>query len=420
MTRKINRLSARSVSTATKPGLLADGGGLYLQVGSVGTKSWIFRYTGDKVDKDGNPKRGLKDMGIGPLHTISLSEARELATDCRKQVRDGIDPIEWRKALKLSEQLDSAKAMTFEQCALAFIDAHKAGWKNAKHIDQWRNTLIQYVYPIVGKLPVSAVDTGLVLKVIEPIWATKTETASRIRGRIENILDWAKVRNYREGENPARWRGHLDKTLPKQSKVQKITHHSALPYENLGSFMVNLRKITGISASGLEFLILTATRTGEVIGAKWNEIDLDNAIWIIPAERMKAEKEHRVPLSERAVLILKNLPRIVGSDYVFPGRGRGRPLSNMAFLQLLKRMGRSDITAHGFRSTFRDWAAEQTAFPREVLEHALAHLLKDKAEAAYQRRDLFDKRRQLMGAWSDYCAVEGNLDGNVTLIRGNM
>jgi len=358
-------------------------------------------------------------MGLGPLHTISLSDAREKATECRKLVLDKLDPIEARKVRNLAEQVEAAKAMTFEQCAKAFIEAHKAGWKNAKHGDQWRNTLKQYVYPEFGNLPVSAIDTGLVLKAIEPIWKTKTETASRIRGRVESILDWATVRNYRQGENPARWRGHLEKTLPKRSKVQKVSHHAALPYEEIGTFITELRANNGASASALEFIILTAARTGEALGAMWNEIDLDNAVWTIPEERMKAEVEHRVPLSDRVLSILKDLPRIKDSEYVFPGMKHGRPLSNMACLKLLERMERDSITVHGFRSTFREWAAEQTAFARGVAEQALAHTNRDKVEAAYQRRDLFDKRRQLMDAWTDYCAKDGNQKGNVTQIRTN-
>ena len=419
MTRTMNRLSARAVSTVTKPGLIADGGGLYLQVSPAVTKSWVFRYTGDKTDRQGNPKRGLKDMGLGPLHTTTLSEAREIAAECRKLVRDGIDPIERRKALKLADRLADAKAMTFEQCAEAYIDAHKGSWKNAKHASQWPNTLKQYVYPVLGTLPVNAIDTGLVLKVLEPIWNTKTETASRIRGRIETVLDWATVRNHRQGENPARWRGHLDKTLPNQSKVRKVKHHAALPYEAIGGFVATLRKTESVSALALEFIILTATRTSEAIGAKWDEFDLDNGIWIIPGDRMKTGIEHRVPLSAPALSIIENMPRIDGSDYVFPGGRHKRPLSNMACLKLLERMGHSDITVHGFRSTFRDWAAEQTAYPREVAERALAHSVRDKVEAAYQRRDLFDKRHQLMKAWADYCAIDQKQSGNVTPIRGN-
>lgn len=408
MARQVNRLSARAVSTAKNPGLMADGGGLYLQVTATGAKTWIYRFTiGGKT----------RDMGLGALHTVSLTKARESAAECRSLVRDGIDPIERRKTLRLAEMASSAKALTFKQCAEAYIEAHKSGWKNAKHADQWTNTLAQYAYPVFGGLPVNAVDTGLVLKVLEPIWQTKTETASRVRGRIECVLDWATVRNHRQGENPARWRGHLDKTLPKRSKVQKVSHHTALPYDEIGAFMADLRKREEISARALEFIILTATRTGEAIGARWSEIDLNAAVWTISADRMKAGVEHRVPLSKAALAILKNLPRIKGNDHVFPGLKPKRGLSNMACLTLLKRMGRADLTVHGFRSTFRDWTAEQTAFPREVAERALAHTVKDKAEAAYQRKDMLEKRAKMMAAWADYCAVNATKRGNVTPIR---
>lgn len=356
-------------------------------------------------------------MGLGAFHTVSLAEARDAAQHCRKLLRDRIDPIEQRKRELLKARTATAKVMTFMECADAYINAHEAGWRNAKHASQWRNTLRQYAYPIFGDLPVSAVDTGLVLKVLEPIWRTKTETASRVRGRIESVLDWATVRNLREGENPARWRGHLDKALPKPAKVRKVAHHAALPYDAMGDFMTVLRARAEVSARGLEFLILTAARTGEVIGAKWGEIDLEKGIWVIPAERMKARVEHRVPLSGATLSILKDIPKVSGSDYVFPGARQGRPVSNMVFLQLLKRMRYEDITAHGFRSTFRDWAAERTAYPREVAERALAHTTKDKTEAAYQRGDLFEKRRHLMEAWAAFCGEEVGAANNVTPLR---
>jgi integrase len=412
MPRTINRLSARTITATTKPGLIADGGGLYLQTSPAGTKSWIYRFA-----RNGK----TRDMGLGPVYTVTLSSAREAAAACRSFVRDGLDPIERRRTLKLAELAADAKTLTFEQCANAYIEAQQSGWRNAKHADQWQNTLKQYAYPVFGSLPVSAIDTGLVLEVLEPIWKTKTETASRVRGRIENILDWASVHNHRQGENPARWRGHLDKTLPERAKVQKVVHHPALDYEDIGSFMAALRERTELSARALELLILTATRTIEVLGAEWNEFDFEAGVWVIPAGRMKGGIEHRVPLSDAALAILKDLPRLEGNDHVFPGMKRARPLSNMACLKLLDRMGHGDITGHGFRSTFRDWAGEQTAFPREVAEHALAHKLKDKAEAAYQRRDFFDKRAMLMRAWSDYCSIgaseRGGAAGKVVPIR---
>ncbi|MEQ9519595.1 MAG: tyrosine-type recombinase/integrase [Parvibaculum sp.] len=408
MPRTINRLSARTAATAALPGLLSDGGGLYLQVRKDGNRSWVFRFT-----RDGR----TRDMGLGALHTVSLSEARTAATECRKQLQADIDPIDHRRALKAAKRLEASKAMTFDQCATAYIAAHRDGWKNAKHASQWQNTLEQYASPIIGKLPVANIDTGHILKTLEPIWKDKSETASRLRGRVENILDWATVRGYRQGENPARWRGHLDKTLPKRSKVQTVAHHSALPYEQVGAFMALLRERSDLSARALEMLILTATRTGEMIGAKWSEFDFEAASWTIPAERMKAKKEHRVPLSKPAIALLENLPRIHGSDFLFPGARSDRHMSNMACLTLLRRMGRNDITVHGFRSTFRDWAAEQTAYPREVAERALAHTLKDKAEAAYQRRDLFDKRQKLMEAWARFCSTQTKRDAKIVAIR---
>ena len=344
-----------------------------------------------------------RDMGLGALHTISLSEAREEARRCRQLVRDGIDPIDTRKAEKLAARASEMKAMTFKECGEAYIRTHEAGWQNAKHAAQWTSTLTRYAYPIVGTLSVSAVDTGLVMKVLEPIWATKTETASRVRGRMEAILDWATVRKYRAGENPARWKGHLDHLLPARGKVQKAGHHLALPYEEMATFMKALAKEEGTAPRALEFAILTAARTGEVIGAKWDEIDIERKLWIIPPERMKAGKEHRVPLSDAATKILKGMNESRTSDFVFPGRKDDSPLSNMSLLVTLRRMKRTDITVHGFRSTFRDWVAEKTDFPREVAEMALAHTIGDKVEAAYRRGDLFEKRRNLMHEWCNWC-----------------
>jgi len=266
--------------------------------------------------------------------------------------------------------------------------------------------LSTYVFSVFGHLPVQSIDTGLVMQVLEPIWATKTETASRIRGRVEAILDWAAARKFREGENPARWKGHLENLLPKRTSVRKVKHHAALPYDQIGCFMAFLRKQEGVSARGLEFLILTAARTSEVIGAKWSEVNFDDAVWVIPGDRIKGGKDHRVPLTAASLSVLSEMKSIAQSEFVFPGWKRNRPLSNMAFLQLLKRMERSDLTVHGFRSSFRDWTSERTNFLREVAEMALAHTIPDKVEAAYRRGDLFDKRRKLMGAWAEFCAVE--------------
>jgi integrase len=388
-------MSALSVTRATGKGMYADGGGLYLQVTATGAKSWIFRYM---------LHGRAREMGLGPLHTVSLAEARIKATECRRMRLEGIDPIDARHGQRNQARLEAAKAMTFDQCATAYIEAHRAGWKNAKHGDQWKNTLATYPGPVFGSLPVQAVDTGLVMKALEPIWASKPETATRVRGRIEAVLDWAAVRGYRQGENPARWRGHLDKLLPNRSKIRRVEHHPALPYRQIAEFMNALRRQPGTAADALQFLILTAARTGEVIGATWNEIDLAENVWTIPVERIKGGKEHRVHLSSSAMTILDGLRNDdENPGYIFEGGKPGRPLSNMALLAVLKRMKRADLTAHGFRSTFRDWAAECTNYPREVAEMALAHVIGNKVEAAYRRGDLFDKRRQLMDDWNDFC-----------------
>ena len=408
--RTLHRLSPRRIETERKRGRFADGGGLYLQVGEKGTKSWLFRFM-----LDGKARQ----MGLGAVHTISLPEAREAALKCRKLLHEGMDPIEARKEALISQQLQTASAMTFKECAEAYIKSHSAGWRNAKHTAQWTSTLKTYVFPVFGSLPVQAVDTALVMKALDPIWQVKTETASRVRGRIEAILDWAKARNYREGENPARWKGHLDNLLPARSKVKKVKHHAALPYDEIGSFMNQLAERESVSARGLEFQILTAARTGEVMGANWAEIDIDKALWTIPAERTKTDVEHRVPLSTSVIALLEHMREVSSSEFVFPGAKAGKSLSSMAFLQLLKRMGRGDLTAHGFRSTFRDWAAERTAFPREVAEMALAHTIGDKVEAAYRRGDLFEKRRKMMDAWADYCGtVYEDGAGKVVPIKG--
>jgi integrase len=347
-------------------------------------------------------------MGLGPLHIVSLAEARERAREARRLRHEGTDPIEARKAKQAEDRLAAAAAMTFQECAERYIEAHQAGWKNPKHAKQWPSTLETYVYPVFGALPVQAVDVALVMKVLEPIWRIKPETAGRVRGRIESVLDWATARGYRKGENPARWRGHLDKLLPARGKVRKVEHHPALPYIEMGDFISALHKQEGVGARALEFLILTATRTSEVIGARWEEFDLAEKVWTVPGDRMKAGKEHRVPLSARAAEIIDAMKAERANDhsFVFPGSRPGNPLSNMAMLKLLERMGRDDLTAHGFRSSFRDWAAEMTHFPTEVAEMALAHTVSDKVERAYRRGDLFQKRRELMDFWARYCEMQ--------------
>lgn len=395
MAKQIEKLTTDFVKTAERPGMYPDGLGLYLQVSKWGTKSWLFRYTRHYK---------LRSLGLGPAHTITLLEARKRARQARQQLLDGIDPIDAKHAHREHAKLERARVMTFRQAAEAYIEDNKAGWKNAKHGEQWKSTLERYAYPTIGDLPVAAVDTGLVTKILRPIWATKTETASRLRGRIENVLSWATVQHYRTGDNPARWVGHLDKLLPKRSEVQKVEHHPALPYTAIGEFMVELRKQKNMAATALEFTILTAARTGEVIAARWDEIDLAEKLWTIPAARMKAKKEHRVPLSPRAVAILKELQK-AGGDFVFAGLKPDTHLSNMAMLNLLKRMEHGDLTVHGFRSTFRDWAAETTNYPHEVAEMALAHTVSDETERAYRRGDLFKKRIGIMRDWAAHCGT---------------
>lgn len=389
-------LTTKRIARLAKAGRYGDGHGLYLQVASRANRSWLLRY-----------ERGGRErwMGLGPLHTIDLQEARERARRARQQLLDGIDPLEARSAARAASALAAAKAITFEAAAQSYFDAHERSWKNAKHRAQFLSTMTAYVYPKIGKLSVAAIDTGLVLKCIEPIWADKTETANRVRGRIEFVLDWATVRGYRTGDNPARWKGHLAEALPARDKIQKTEHHAALSFDELPAFGAELKRREGTAARALEFLILTAARTGEVIGATWDEIDLKTKVWTVPAGRIKGGKEHRVPLSEQALEILRLLPTEKDNPFVFIGSSQGTGLSNMAMAAVLKRMGRTDITVHGFRSTFRDWAAERTNYPNHVVEMALAHVVGDKVEAAYRRGDLFDKRRRLMADWGKFSAT---------------
>ena len=408
MARSLERLTALAVSRAKKPGYYPDGGGLYLHITSTGAKSWVYQFM-----LAGN----AREMGLGPLPDTTLSEARGKALEARKLRREGIDPIERRKAVRALATLDASKAITFKECAEGYIASHRKGWRTEKHAELWTNTLATYAEPVFGALPVQAINTGLVMRILDPIWAEKPETAGRVRGRIESVLDWATVHGYRQGENPARWRGHLDKLLPAQAKVARVVHHPALPYVEIGRFITSLRGQEGMGAKALEFAILTAGRTGEVLGARWDEIDLQAAIWTIPAGRMKDEREHRVPLSAPAVAVVEALKEIRTGNHVFPGGKIGKPLSNMAMLVLLRRMNRSDLTVHGFRSTFRDWAAERTAYPNEVVEMALAHAVGNKVEAAYRRGDLFEKRRRLMDEWAAFCEVPV-AGGKVVPIRG--
>jgi integrase len=401
MAKKVERLSATKVAKETRPGLYADGAGLYLRVGRGGAKNWAFRFM--LAGK-------AREMGLGGLTKISLADSRKRAGEVRRLLADGIDPINHKEGEQAKREaagkLAAARSMTFDECAAAYMRAHEMSWRNPKHRKQWTSTLATYVSPVFGSLPVQDVNVPLVMKAIEPIWNNKPETASRVRGRVEMVLDWAKVRGFRAGENPARWRGHLDHLLPAIPKVRKVKHHAALPYDELGAFMQELRARQGTDAAALEFTILTAARTNQTIGARWPEIDFDKRIWTAPAERMKGTldqaADHRVPLSRGAIAVLDRM-KGHNAEFVFPGMKPGKPLSNMAMLNLLGRMGRGDITVHGFRSTFKDWAAERTNFPREVSEMALAHVIDDKVEAAYRRGDLFEKRRRLMDAWAECC-----------------
>lgn len=388
MARELNRLSARRVATATDRGYYADGGGLYLQVTESGSKSWIFRYTRDKKSRD---------MGLGPLHTISLAEARQGAMAARKALLDGIDPLDARRAALAAK----AGIPRFGEAATNYIAEQRKSWTNPKHADQWTNTLTTYAFPVIGEKPVDAVDTTDLLTILRPIWETKTETATRVRQRIEAVLDAQYAQRHWDKQNPARWRGHLAKLLPKPSKVREVRHFPALPYPDMPAFMALLRADTGTAARALEFLILTAARTNMVSKASWPEIHGD--LWKVPKERMKAKVEHIVPLVPAAVLLLEDLPRIKGSAAIFRGdRGLKAHMSNAAMDALLERMGFAHITVHGFRSTFKDWATEQTDFPNEVSESALAHVIADKTEAAYRRGALLKKRRELMEAWAAY------------------
>jgi len=394
MPRKAKELTALAVGRLRDNGRHAVGGvdGLHLRVVG-GSRAWVLRIT--------NQSRRC-DVGLGPYPEVSLAEAREAAFVIRRQIRNGGDPVSDKRKSRQAAKSALQPVKTFKECAVSYIESQEAGWKNAKHGKQWSATLEAYAYPAFGDLPVSTIDTALVLEALRPIWATKTETASRLRGRIESILDWARVNELREGENPARWRGHLDKTLPARSKVSKVEHHAALPYVDLPTFMTELEVRTGYAGRALCFSILCASRSGEVRLATWDELDLEQGTWTIPALRMKAGREHRVPLSPQALALLHVVPRLEKSRYVFPAPGGG-PLSDMALTAVLRRMGQGSVTQHGFRSTFRDWAGETTQHPREVIEHALAHQLKDKAEAAHQRGDLLRRRRLLMEDWGTYC-----------------
>jgi len=401
MPKRSVELSALQVKArAKKPGLHAVGGvvGLYLQVSPTGAASWILRATvGDR----------RRDIGLGSFPTVTLEGARNRAREAHEKIRAGVDPAEERRVARAALIAQRAGAVTFDQCAEKYIAAYEKGW-SAKSHGQWSSSLAAYASPVIGSMLVRDITTAHVVQVLErgDLWTTKTETASRVRGRIESILDWAKVRGYRDGENPARWGGHLDVLLPKKSKIAKVVGHAALDYREVGDFMPKLRAAEGVGARALEFVILCAARSGEVRGMRWAEVDLDEGVWTVPAERMKARAEHRVPLTARAVEMLRSMLPTSGEvgpeALVFPGM-KAKPLSDMSLGAVLKRM-KVDATVHGFRSTFRTWAAETAAYPRELCEVALAHTVGSKVEQTYQRGDLFDKRRRLMADWADYCS----------------
>ena len=417
MPRKATGLTAAKVRTAD-PGRYGDGGGLYLLVRPEGSRFWLFRYV---------IAGKMREMGLGAASgrgAIMLTDARTAARKLWEAVRSGRDPLNDRKieaeAKKAAELAAKAPVMTFKDVAAAYIAANEAGWRNDKHRAQWSATLEAYAYPHFGGLPVANVDTGNIMAALEPIWRGKTETASRLRGRIESILDYAKARGWRSGENPARWRGHVANMLPAKAKIQPVEHHAALPWREMGAFIAMLRTQPGLAAQALLLTILTASRSSEVLCAKWDEIDMQEGVWTVPGTRMKAGRQHRVPLSDPALVVLRGLLPLRNNEaggWVFPGARKGRPLSNMAMEMLLRRMGRNDLTVHGFRSTFRDWTAETTGYPGEVAEAALAHVVGNKVEAAYRRGDLFEKRGRLMEDWATFCGRTIQADATVAPMR---
>ncbi len=402
-------LSPLEVSRLKTPGLFSVGGipGLSLQIKASGARSWILRV------KIGTKRR---DMGLGPYPGVTLAQAREKARQAREQIEQGQDPILERERAQSQLRAEQASAVTFEEAAHALIKSKTPEWRSAKHAAQWASTLEKYAFPAIGAMHVQDVKQVHILSILEPIWTTKTETASRLRGRIENVLDWARARGFRTGENPAQWRGNLDKLLSTPSKTARVEHHPAVPVDDAPAFYAALQQREGMGARALEFAMLTAARSGEIRGATWAEIDLDKGLWIVPAERMKMRKEHRVPLSLAALRILKTLPKIDGTDLVFPAP-RGGKMSDMSLTAVMRRMGLKYVP-HGLRSTFRDWAAEKTNYPRDMAEKALAHALTDAVEAAYRRGDMLEKRRDMMEAWSKFLATPIAKDSKIlTLVR---
>jgi integrase len=398
MPRLANRLTARKVETTKTPARLADGLGLYLIVEGEFSKNWVFEY-------QFNGKR--RYMGMGSALDVSLADAREKRNEYRKLKANGVDPLLHKRAARAAQVLEDAKAVTFKEAATRYMDANRVGWEE-QHAQQWRSTLEMYAYPTLGGLPVQSIDKALVLAVLEPIWSSANVTATRLRGRIETVLDWAKAMDMREGENPARWRGHLDKILPAPKKVRRVKSFASMPWKQVPAFTAELRAQSDtIAASALEFLILTAARKGEAVGAQWDEIDLSEAIWTVPADRMKKRIEHRVPLSRAAIDVLTRMQEKRINEFVFPATIRGtKRISEAVMGRLLETIGRGDVVPHGFRSSFRTWAGEKTGFAREVIEKALAHVVGDETERAYDRGDLFDKRRKLMDAWAAFATSD--------------
>jgi integrase len=397
MPKKAKELSALEVSRLTKPGNHAVGGvsGLYLYVNEAQGRSWVLRVmiAGQR-----------KHLGLGGYPSVTLAQAREKARAAREQVVSGVDPIHERKAAASALRAQQATRRTFREVATAYIAFQEPAWKNAKHRGQWSSTLEAYAFPVIGQLSVDAITEHHVIAVLEPIWTTKSETASRLRGRIESILDWARVRGHREGENPARWKGHLDKVFPAQSQVHQVRHFQAMPVAETPRFLARLATQDGTSALALRFLILTVARSGEVRGAEWSEIDFEQAIWTIPASRMKAKRQHRVPLSRAALQLLRDVrsrPAPSPTPLIFSNL-KGGVLSDMSLTAAMRRM-EVDAVPHGFRSTFRDWVGECTDYPSELAEMALAHVLPNKTEAAYRRGDGLEKRRGMMDAWALHC-----------------
>ncbi|QTW19955.1 tyrosine-type recombinase/integrase [Comamonas kerstersii] len=392
---KANKLTQLQASRIKEAGMHGDGAGLWLKVTDGGSKSWVLRYT-----MAGRERR----TGLGPYPDVSLAEARDKAMAWRKQVREGVDPMKVKQKAMATARAEQANKVTFAWCAAQYIESHRAGWKNAKHAEQWVSTLAMYAEPVMGKMDVALVETEHVVRVLEPIWNSKPETASRLRGRIESILGWASARRLRNGDNPARWKGHLDSLFPARTKVSRTRHFAALPWKDMQPFMTSLEAQAGVGALALRFTILTAARSGEVRGMVWDEVDLSARLWVVPAERMKAGREHRIPLSDAAVALLRQQEQalLAGTNVVFPSVRDHKPLSDMTLTAVLRRMQRNDLTVHGFRSTFRDWAAEATDYPQEMAEMALAHVVSNKVEAAYRRGDMLEKRREMMQKWAEF------------------